>query len=298
MGRSFATSTRGGETLVIMTDHELREDVERYFSQEFPLAVCVQNFRHATEDYIPYHWHKELQMTWVRKGELAYNVNGEQFVLGRGELLFVRDHCLHSSKTVAGDVETLCLNFAPEIFHPAILKNYVLPLLEDERFSYALLPVDEARLVALGRIGALERESLAYFSACNFLSDCFEEILRRFEIAAAAGDREELQLFQTMIDFAHSHCAQPLTVRQIAASAGLGKNRCTALFQKYAAQPPAKYLAQYRLHLARGMLLGSDRTVSEISADVGYNQVSHFIEQFRLRYGLSPLQYRRKYGEK
>lgn len=234
-------------------------------------------------------------MTWVQEGVLEYSVNGETFLLGTDRLLFVRDHCLHASKTVGGDVRTLCVNFTPGIFHPMVLKNYIRPLLEDRRYSYTLLPIGAERLSALERIGDPSKASIDCFAALNLLSGCFEEILRRPEEAVAGAEDEELQLFQTMIDFLHRNYAAEITVRAIAASAGVGKNRCTELFQKYAGQPPAKYLAQYRLHLAKSLLLHSSQSVSEISANTGYNQVSHFIEQFRLRYGLSPLRYRREY---
>ena len=53
-----------------------------------------------------------------------------------------------------------------------------------------------------------------------------------------------------------------------------------------------KYLNEYRLFTAKNLITHTYRPISEISADVGYNQISHFIEQFRNSYGLSPLKYR------
>ncbi len=53
-----------------------------------------------------------------------------------------------------------------------------------------------------------------------------------------------------------------------------------------------KYLNEYRLFTAKNLITHTYRPISEISADVGYNQISHFIEQFRNSYGLSPLEYR------
>lgn len=49
-----------------------------------------------------------------------------------------------------------------------------------------------------------------------------------------------------------------------------------------------------KLLLLNSRRLHSSRTVS---ADVGYNQISYSIEQFRSAYGLSPLKYRNKYGK-
>ena len=108
--------------------------------------------------------------------------------------------------------------------------------------------------------------------------------------------KEEKELFQSMLSFVHSHYQDPLTVRQIAAYGIINKNRCTDLFRKYTRLSPIKYLNEYRLYMAKNLILNTKKPISEISADVGYNQISHFIEQFRGAYGLSPLKYRNQFA--
>ena len=44
--------------------------------------------------------------------------------------------------------------------------------------------------------------------------------------------------------------------------------------------------------MAKNLILNTKKPITEISADVGYNQISYFIEQFKGAYGLSPLKYR------
>ena len=57
-----------------------------------------------------------------------------------------------------------------------------------------------------------------------------------------------------------------------------------------------KYVAKHRLFLAKNLIIGTVLSISEISETVGYNQTSHFVEQFRRSYGLSPLKYRKRFG--
>ena len=85
-------------------------------------------------------------------------------------------------------------------------------------------------------------------------------------------------------------------MKDIADSARLNKNRCTALFKTHTNMSPIKYVNEYRLYTAKNMILHTDRSISDISADVGYNQISHFIEQFRRAYGLSPFKYRNQFA--
>ena len=295
MSASFPKCNQAGIEFVISTNEELREE-SMFLSEEFPIAMYTQNFIHAASDSIPFHWHDELQITWISEGELEYCINGDKFKLGSDKLVLVQSHQLHSSHTTTSDVKTLCINFTPEIFHPLILKKYIQPMLDSHAFAYSLLLLKPYQITMLKKLQNWKKEPLGYFSVMNFLSQVFEEILKEFEEDTETPDREETRLFHEMLGFVHANFAQPLSVKDIADSAILNKNRCTALFKKYTNMSPIKYLNEYRLYAAKNMILHTDKSISDISADVGYNQISHFIEQFRLSYGMSPLKYRNKFG--
>lgn len=295
MSASFPKCNQAGIEFVISTNEELREE-SMFLSEEFPIAMYTQNFIHAASDSIPFHWHDELQITWISEGELEYCINGDKFKLGSDKLVLVQSHQLHSSHTTTSDVKTLCINFTPEIFHPLILKKYIQPMLDSHAFAYSLLLLKPYQIIMLKKLQNWKKEPLGYFSVMNFLSQVFEEILKEFEEDTETPDREETRLFHEMLGFVHANFAQPLSVKDIADSAILNKNRCTALFKKYTNMSPIKYLNEYRLYTAKNMILHTDKSISDISADVGYNQISHFIEQFRLSYGMSPLKYRNKFG--
>lgn len=296
MSASFPKCNQAGIEFVISTNEELREE-SMFLSEEFPIAMYTQNFIHAASDSIPFHWHDELQITWISEGELEYCINGDKFRLGSDKLLLVQSHQLHCSHTTTSDVKTLCINFTPEIFHPLILKKYIQPMLDSHAFAYSLLRLKPYQITILKKFQNWKKDPLGYFSVMNFLSQVFEDILKEFEEDAETPDREETRLFHEMLGFIHANFAQPLSVKDIADSAILNKNRCTALFKKYTNMSPIKYLNEYRLYTAKNMILHTDKSISYISADVGYNQISHFIEQFRLSYGMSPLKYRNKFGQ-
>ena len=55
-------------------------------------------------------------------------------------------------------------------------------------------------------------------------------------------------------------------------------------------------LREARLQKARELLLATDLQVQLMYAEVGYESITGFIDAFRERFLLSPLQYRKKYG--
>lgn len=54
---------------------------------------------------------------------------------------------------------------------------------------------------------------------------------------------------------------------------------------------PQKYLRRYRLRQAKKYLIkGKYRTVNQTADAVGYSNVSYFIKQFEMEFGMKPLQ--------
>lgn len=296
MSSSFPTCSQNGVKFFLSTDQEFREHTV-FLSEEFPISIYTQNFCYAASDSIPFHWHEEIQVTWVVSGVLETCINGETLQISGNKLLLINKKTLHSSRPVGGDVKTLCINFSPDLFDPRIRDLCILPLLETSAFSHALLLLSPEQLKQMKTFLAWKSGSLQYFSVINFLSRVFEQILTDNSKPKNSGDTRELHLFHTMIDFIHANYKEPLTLTQISASANVSKNRCAELFRKYSNLSPVKYLNEYRLYTAKNLIIHTDRSISEISSDTGYNQLSYFIEQFRIAYGLSPLKYRNKFGQ-
>ncbi|MEP7233646.1 MAG: AraC family transcriptional regulator [Ginsengibacter sp.] len=65
-------------------------------------------------------------------------------------------------------------------------------------------------------------------------------------------------------------------------------------FHEYYHTTPGKWLTNKRLEYAKLLLDTSKRNVSEITYASGFENLTHFSRIFKEKYGLSPLQYRRK----
>jgi hypothetical protein len=59
--------------------------------------------------------------------------------------------------------------------------------------------------------------------------------------------------------------------------------------------PPIKYLKLLRMERAKGLLESSFLSVKEIAFQVGLNDESHFVRDFKLTYGYSPTTYRAQF---
>ena len=298
MNESLPKSSSGNiDGVILMNKKDLKEQLQ-FFSDEFHISMYTQTYIHTKGDHIPFHWHDQLQITWVYEGTLEYCVNGDSFHLSDDKLLLVNSQLMHSSKTIRQDAKTLCINFSLEVFHPMILKHYIVPFLESKGFSYILLPLKPYPSDTLKRFLDWTKSPSSYFLIMNFLSQIFENVLRDHNPKDSPPNYEEIEMFHNALNYIYEHYAEPLTLQQIAAQIMTNNSRISLLFKKYTHMSPVKFLNKYRLYIAKDMILHTDKPISEISETVGYNQLSYFIQKFRESYGFSPLKYRNKYALK
>ena len=81
----------------------------------------------------------------------------------------------------------------------------------------------------------------------------------------------------------------------LVAHAGKAHPNVSRMMRKYLGQTPSDYVNAIRMtHAARALTTDSE-AVSDIAADCGIPNMSHFHKLFRAAYGITPLQYRQKF---
>ena len=93
-------------------------------------------------------------------------------------------------------------------------------------------------------------------------------------------------------DLADARYAEPLTVADLARSAGLSQAHFSREFRRAFGESPHVYLLTRRLERAAAMLRMTDRTVADICTDVGLSSLGSFTTTFTRVYGKSPTAYR------
>ncbi len=86
-----------------------------------------------------------------------------------------------------------------------------------------------------------------------------------------------------------------LSLTEFAQSVNLSVWRLCHIFKSDVGMPPIKYLRLLRMERAKGLLESSFLSVKEIAFQVGLNDESHFVRDFKATYGNSPAIYRSQF---
>jgi AraC-like DNA-binding protein len=93
-------------------------------------------------------------------------------------------------------------------------------------------------------------------------------------------------------DLVDARYAEPITVDDLAAAAGLSRAHFSRMFTRTFGESPRSYLQTRRLERAASLLRYTDRSVADICVMVGLASVGSFTTSFARVYGKPPAAYR------
>lgn len=111
----------------------------------------------------------------------------------------------------------------------------------------------------------------------------FGEVLPQKTVAGYLAIMEEL---------IHQHSEEPYTLEDFEDRLGISKFRLCREYERAYGISPMKDLNRARIERAKNLLLTTSMQIQEISLDVGFDNVSHFIRLFKKETGMTPKQFR------
>jgi AraC-like DNA-binding protein len=141
----------------------------------------------------------------------------------------------------------------------------------------------------------LYRELTSYSSpneaiAGNLCENWLLDLKRSLPARPAAQIPERLLSAQEFMDV---HFTQKLTLVQVASIAHWSPTQFSAHFRQHYGTSPMNYVIRLRMKLAAYLVSDLNRSITEIAASVGYEDLYHFSKLFKKYHGLSPSAMRR-----
>jgi len=92
----------------------------------------------------------------------------------------------------------------------------------------------------------------------------------------------------------HSRYAEEIDVEMLAREAGVSRTVLGERFAELLGEPPMRYCASWRMHVAANMLRDGKQTTANIAYSVGFNSEAAFNRAFKREFGEPPATWRRR----
>jgi YesN/AraC family two-component response regulator len=116
--------------------------------------------------------------------------------------------------------------------------------------------------------------------------------LHRALAGAEALPQQTSVIVKHAIAYLHQNYHRTLSRQELAATIGVSKDYLSHIFQQELGISPWEYLNRYRIKQAKALLLNSNESITNIAAQVGFNDLSYFNRVFLKHVGCSPRAFR------
>lgn len=210
-------------------------------------------------------------------------------------LLMQSGHCLMTEKVSLNNksYRSILLFFSNEAILQLIRKFDINPSSKFNKHSIYSFQYDEFIRNYVRSI--IEISKLSPKSQKNLMTVKFEEIML-FLIEKEGSNflysilSESNQQSQKLISVVESNKYNKLTLKELAFLSNMSLSSFKREFVRQYAKPPMKWFQDQRLEYA-ALLLKEQKRASDIYPEIGYQNLSSFIQAFKSKYGVTPKQF-------
>lgn len=244
-----------------------------------------------------------LSVKSVIRGTAAWMTNAGRFDLGPSGCLIVNDGEEYSLEIDAlQPVETFCIffrrGFVEEAHRSATTSSAALldgdgaaPQIEfAERLQY-----DGGLRAAVESVrgDAGDASIVAVAERLVALHGDVETRIARLPALRASTRAEVRRRLHRAVESIHGNLAGDLSLERVASDACLAPFHFHRLFKSYFGDTLHRYVTRLRLERAAALLAGSDRPVTDVVLDCGFESASSFTSLFARHFGVPPSQFRK-----
>lgn len=139
-----------------------------------------------------------------------------------------------------------------------------------------------------GRLGELQKKALNSVEDFRRFMHLFLECMQQNLMEA-----DENRMVAEVKKYIDQHLTERISRIQVAEHVALNENYLSRLFHQEMGMSISDYILQKRIVLAKRLLVQTDRSVSEIGNEVGYDATAYFIRLFKREVGKTPKEYRK-----
>lgn len=267
--------------------------------------------RHKTEFDYPLHKHKEFELNFVEHAAGVRRIVGDSIEeIGEYDLVLIGggglEHVWEQGSCTSKNIREITIQFSPNLFEGEMLsKNQfasIRKMFDDAQYGISF-PMETIMKVyhVLDKLALETTEDERFMQFLKLLYILYELSVSKgakvlaSNSSAKHASREESRRVQKVKQFIDEHYTEDLGLSQIADLAGMSPVAFSRFFRQRTGGTLTDYIVDIRLGHAARLLVDTDKNISEICYECGFNNLSNFNRAFKSKRGSSPREFREKY---
>lgn len=268
------------------------------YPQDMPVLI---SYADVTE--YPIHWHNSIEILYVLKGKFYVTIDSDKYELIENDIEIINIDEAHNISSKDKDNRILIFHVDPNFFqkyYSDIENVFFYTNITDDNGQkgeeYDELRAFLARIIC----EAVQRQDDYDEEIEDILVKMLYHLINNFHYLTS--EQEDLRENQEMLERYHritkyifNNYSYNITLQEIAEKEFLNTHYLSHEIKDATGYSFTDLLNLTRVDEALKLLLDTDKTISEISDEVGFSHIRYFNKHFKIRFKCSPNQYRKKF---
>ena len=284
--------------------NQFQKELKQHGNEQFPFLVSYQKLSEYESGSFMWHWHPEIEITYVQKGTMCYKVNHMVYHLKEGDIVFNNSGALHSGTMEnQEDCAYIPVTFDPRLiygfFQSTVNSKYVDPVIQDSMLPAICIdqsePWHKPFREYLLRIIDLDEKKPDFYELD--ITICLQSMWRlllehiTYEPQASRENSLEYDRIKKILSYIEENYQNKITLNDIAGHIHLCESECTRLFKRHMNTTLFAFLQEYRIERSLEFLQ-DDQPVSAVADKAGFSDPNYYSKVFAKIKGCSPREYR------
>lgn len=264
--------------------------------------------RHKKEFTYPIHNHSVYELNFVENAKGVRRIVGDsQEVIGDYDLCLITspnlEHVWEQNECHSDDIREITVQFDFSMSDETLFGRNpyasITRMMQEAKkgLSFPL----QAIMKVYGMLDTLSSVKDGFYAVQQFLTILYE--LSRCENARTLASssyakvtvEDDSRRILKVKNYISKNYMDELRLPELASLAGMSSSAFSRFFKLHTGRNISEYIIDLRLGYAARMLVDTDKSISEIGFDCGFNNLSNFNRIFKKKKGCSPSEFRESY---
>ncbi|KRE70926.1 AraC family transcriptional regulator [Paenibacillus sp. Soil750] len=279
------------------------DDYTNHFLAAYPVHCEFRTIPLGQEQQL-LHSHNGYEIYLVLQGTGTYIVGDRLYPLHAGSLTIIHPNVIHRPfhghcKEFPRYVLSIDESYLDQLHTICKLSDLSIPRLLAERhpdsshYFLSTQQLDRVQTIFTELTNCLTVRDRSYeLAVLKHIADLFLfsfGLQNENTTTLTTGDQ---YLVGDVLSYLIAHYQEPLHIEDLVTRFPVSRSQLFTLFKETTGTTIKQFLIEYRLNKAKRLLMETDIAISEVSAAVGFGDMSHFFHVFKKETSLTPKQYR------
>jgi len=263
-------------------------------TRDFPIGIFDQIIYYPEK-----HHHIEYELFYLESGNITFGIEEEEIELSAGDIIFIQPDVDHFVKKVPGNkYHYYAIVFDAEVLGPK--GDKMRSVFESIRiYRYLALNENILNKIVQAANANQNNEFGNEFLLKSVLYDVISHVINTKQYVeigqtASGSNGKSLSCIDVVLSYIADHYRENISLDDVMAVSSYSKSHFIRLFKRYVGVNVTNYINQYRVEKACLDLIYTNKNITEVATENGFNTVQYFSKTFKDYMKCTPKQYQKK----